>query len=112
MKLGIAQLNLTVGDIAGNAARLLDAAHAARVAQVARSTAWMDTALDESTREALRTPWVLDVDSTIKPLSSSQRSGLIVCIFTSSSPSLSGELGIPELLQAAANRMKNVECNL
>ncbi|MHB1400880.1 MAG: NAD+ synthase [Thiobacillus sp.] len=35
MKLGIAQLNLTVGDIAGNAARLLDAAHAAHAAGAA-----------------------------------------------------------------------------
>ena len=35
MKLGIAQLNLTVGDIAGNAARLLDAAHAAYAAGAA-----------------------------------------------------------------------------
>lgn len=35
MKLGIAQLNLTVGDIAGNATRLLDAAHAAHAAGAA-----------------------------------------------------------------------------
>jgi len=35
MKLGIAQLNLTVGDIAGNTARLLDAAHAAHAAGAA-----------------------------------------------------------------------------
>lgn len=41
---------------------------AARAAQLAKSTAWMATALSESTREALRTPWVLDVDSTVKPL--------------------------------------------
>ena len=40
----------------------------ARAAQLAKSTAWMDTALAESTREALRTPWVLDVDSTVKLL--------------------------------------------
>lgn len=41
---------------------------AARAAQLARSTAWMDTALSESVREALRTPWVLDVDTTVKLL--------------------------------------------
>ena len=35
MKLGIAQLNLTVGDIAGNAARLLAAAHEAHAAGAA-----------------------------------------------------------------------------
>ncbi|MBK8386018.1 MAG: hypothetical protein IPL11_10265 [Candidatus Accumulibacter sp.] len=33
-----------------------------------KSTAWMDTALSESSREALRTPWILDVDTTIKLL--------------------------------------------
>jgi hypothetical protein len=41
---------------------------AARAAQLAKSTAWMDTALDESTREALRTAWILDIDTTVKPL--------------------------------------------
>ena len=41
---------------------------AARAAQLAKSTAWMDTALSESSREALRTPWILDVDTTIKLL--------------------------------------------
>jgi len=41
---------------------------AARAAQLAKSTAWMDTALDESTREALRTAWILDIDTTIKLL--------------------------------------------
>lgn len=41
---------------------------AARAAQLAKSSAWMDTALAESTREALRTPWVLDTDTTIKLL--------------------------------------------
>lgn len=39
-----------------------------RTAQLAKSTAWMDEALSESTREALRTPWILDVDTTIKLL--------------------------------------------
>ena len=43
-------------------------ARAARAAQLAKSTAWMDTALSESSREALRTPWILDVDMTIKLL--------------------------------------------
>jgi hypothetical protein len=41
---------------------------AARMTQLAKSTAWMDAALDESTREALRTPWILDIDTTIKQL--------------------------------------------
>ncbi|MGA7951357.1 MAG: transposase [Thiobacillaceae bacterium] len=41
---------------------------AARLAQLAKSTAWMDTALSESTREALRTAWILDVDTSVKPL--------------------------------------------
>ena len=39
-----------------------------RARQLAQSTSWMERALSESTREALRTPWVLDVDSTVKPL--------------------------------------------
>jgi len=43
-------------------------ARAARAAQLAKSTAWMDTALSESSREALRQPWILDVDTTIKLL--------------------------------------------
>jgi len=41
---------------------------AARGAQLARSAAWMDAALAESTSEALRTPWILDVDSSVKLL--------------------------------------------
>jgi len=41
---------------------------AARAAQLAKSTAWMDTALSESTQEALRTAWILDIDTTIKLL--------------------------------------------
>lgn len=40
----------------------------ARAAQLAKSTAWMDAALDESTREALRTAWILDIDTTVKLL--------------------------------------------
>ncbi|MHB9102151.1 MAG: hypothetical protein ACYC2E_11620 [Sulfuricella sp.] len=36
---------------------------AARADQLAKSTAWMDAALDESTREALRTDWILDIDT-------------------------------------------------
>ncbi|KFB74798.1 MAG: hypothetical protein AW06_004255 [Candidatus Accumulibacter cognatus] len=45
-----------------------DKERAARRAQLARSTAWMDTALSESTREALRTPWILDADTSVKVL--------------------------------------------
>ena len=41
---------------------------AARAAQLAKSAAWMDAALNESTREALRTPWILDADTTVKLL--------------------------------------------
>ena len=41
---------------------------AARTAQLAKSTAWMDASLSESTREALRTAWILDTDTTIKLL--------------------------------------------
>jgi hypothetical protein len=45
-----------------------EAERAARAAQLAKSTAWMDTALAESTREALRTAWILDCDTTVKLL--------------------------------------------
>ena len=45
-----------------------DKERAARTAQLARSTAWMDTALSESTREALQTPWILDADTSVKLL--------------------------------------------
>ena len=41
---------------------------AARAAQLVKSTAWMDAALDESTREALSTDWILDADTTVKLL--------------------------------------------
>lgn len=41
---------------------------ALRAEQLAKSTGWMDAALAESTSEALRTPWVLDVDSSVKLL--------------------------------------------
>jgi hypothetical protein len=34
----------------------------------AASTAWMRPALMHSVREALDKPWVLDIDTTIKPL--------------------------------------------
>jgi hypothetical protein len=43
-----------------------------RQAKLAKSTAWMDAALNESTREALRTPWILDVDTTVKLLYGNQ----------------------------------------
>jgi hypothetical protein len=45
-----------------------EAERAARAAQLDKSTAWMDAALEESTREALSTDWILDVDTTIKLL--------------------------------------------
>lgn len=40
----------------------------AREAQLAKTTAWMDRALAESTREALLVGWILDIDTTIKLL--------------------------------------------
>jgi hypothetical protein len=43
-----------------------EAERAARAAQLAKSTAWMGAALAESTREALRTAWILDCDTTVK----------------------------------------------
>ena len=39
-----------------------------REAQLAKSTEWMDAALKDSIREALRTGWILDCDTTIKLL--------------------------------------------
>lgn len=39
-----------------------------RAAQLAKSTSWMDKALGESTQESLRTPWILDADTTVKLL--------------------------------------------
>lgn len=40
----------------------------AREAQLAKTTDWMDRALAESTRAALAIGWILDIDSTVKPL--------------------------------------------
>ena len=48
--------------------RCSDEERAARAAQLVKSTAWMDAALDESTSEALSTDWILDVDTTVKLL--------------------------------------------
>jgi len=39
-----------------------------REAQLAKSVAWMDAALAESTRAALSTGWILDCDATVKLL--------------------------------------------
>jgi hypothetical protein len=39
-----------------------------REAQVSKSTVWMDRALSESVGEALGTSWILDSDTTVKPL--------------------------------------------
>jgi hypothetical protein len=41
---------------------------AARQQQLARGLAWMDERLFESVEEAPSTPWILDCDTTIKPL--------------------------------------------
>jgi len=48
--------------------RCSEEARVARTVQLAKSTAWMDAAREESTREALSTDWILDVDTTIKLL--------------------------------------------
>ena len=48
--------------------RCTEAERARRAAQLAKSTAWMDTVLTESVGEALKTPWILDCDTTVKPL--------------------------------------------
>ena len=39
-----------------------------REAQLAKTTAWMDDTLKESTHEALNTEWILDCDTTVKLL--------------------------------------------
>lgn len=48
--------------------RCTEEEQARREAQLAKSTAWMDEALEESTSEALSTPWILDCDTTVKVL--------------------------------------------
>jgi len=48
--------------------RCPDVERARRTAQLAGSTAWMDAALAESVEEALGTAWILDCDTTVKPL--------------------------------------------
>jgi hypothetical protein len=48
--------------------RCTEAERTRRAAQLAKSTAWMDSALTESVGEALKTPWILDCDTTVKPL--------------------------------------------
>ena len=48
--------------------RCAEEEQARREAQLARGTAWMDDALEESTSEALSTPWILDCDTTVKVL--------------------------------------------
>lgn len=45
-----------------------EAQRVACATQLMKSSAWMDVALNESTREALRTTWVLDADTTVKLL--------------------------------------------
>uniref|UniRef100_UPI00089D7EE3 transposase n=1 Tax=Nitrosomonas sp. Nm33 TaxID=133724 RepID=UPI00089D7EE3 len=50
-----------------------DAQRAVCLAQLMKSTIWMDMALSESTREALNTAWTLDADSSVKLLYGRQR---------------------------------------
>ncbi len=45
-----------------------EAQRATRLAQLVKSTSWMDTALSESTGEALNTAWILDADTSVKLL--------------------------------------------
>jgi Transposase DDE domain group 1 len=56
------------------AKRCTDTERAACAAQLARTSRWMDQALLESTRAVLAAPWVLDVDTTVKPLYGHQAS--------------------------------------
>jgi hypothetical protein len=48
--------------------RFTEVEFAARQLQLARGLAWMDEQLFESIQEALSTPWILDCDTSIKPL--------------------------------------------
>jgi hypothetical protein len=43
-----------------------------RETQLGKTARWMDDALSESTKEALKTPWILDIDGTVKPLYGNQ----------------------------------------
>jgi hypothetical protein len=62
-------LRRALAHLAPNQAKRCDEAErAARAAQLAKTDAWMDAALSESVREALRTPWILDIDTTLKLL--------------------------------------------
>lgn len=62
-------LRRALAHLAPNAGkRCTEAERTRREAQLARSTAWMDAALKESTGEALCTQWILDIDTTIKLL--------------------------------------------
>lgn len=62
-------LRRALAHLAPNAGkRCTEAERATRETQLAKSTAWMDAALEESTSEALCTSWILDCDTTIKPL--------------------------------------------
>lgn len=45
--------------------------------QLARSSAWMDSALSESIRDALDTAWILDCDATVKLLYGTQAGAVI-----------------------------------
>ena len=48
--------------------RCPEAERVKREVQLAKSAAWMEAALAESTREALKTPWIMDCDTTVKLL--------------------------------------------
>lgn len=61
-------LRRALAHLAPTIKRCPDEQRAMREAQLARSTAWMDSALAESTREALGTGWILDADTTVKLL--------------------------------------------
>jgi Transposase DDE domain group 1 len=54
-----------------------DEERAAYAEQLARSGAWMDSALSESIRDALDTAWILDCDATVKLLYGNQAGAVI-----------------------------------
>lgn len=51
--------------------RSTEAERARRLVQLTKSTAWIDAALTERLSEALKTPWILDCDTTVKPFARS-----------------------------------------
>jgi Transposase DDE domain group 1 len=61
-------LRRALAHLAPTLTRCPEADRLEREARLAKTTAWMDAALDESVREALATGWILDADTTVKLL--------------------------------------------